>query len=141
MSLETARAYFSSRAEALLYKKHYDGFATNNIPKSSLNKSYHVEAFVFNGVSHNQTDLNIEASCVVRLFFKGGRDVDSTISDATIAGDAYLSDVLASENRLTQTKIKNVILNTMTIEPYAESNDNYVVCRMDFTAIYTLGIC
>ena len=141
MSLETARAYFSSRAEVQAYKKHYDGFATNNIPKSSLNKSYHVEAFVFNGISHNQTDLNIEASCVVRLFFKGGRDVDSTISDATIAGDAYLSDVLASENRLTQTKIKNVILNTMTIEPYAESNDNYVVCRMDFTAIYTLGIC
>lgn len=141
MSLETARAYFSARAEAQAYKKHYDGFATNNIPKSSLNKSYHVEAFVFNGVSHNQTDLNIEASCVVRLFFKGGRDVDSTILDATIAGDAYLSDVLASENRLTQTKIKNVILNTMTIEPYAESNDNYVVCRMDFTAIYTLGIC
>lgn len=141
MSLETARAYFSSRAEAQAYKKHYDGFATNNIPKSSLNKSYHVEAFVFNGISHNQTDLNIEASCVVRLFFKGGRDVDSTISDATIAGDDYLSDVLASENRLTQTKIKNVILNTMTIEPYAESNDNYVVCRMDFTAIYTLGIC
>ena len=141
MSLETARAYFSTRAESQAYKKHYDGFATNNIPKSSLNKSYHVEAFVFNGISHNQTDLNIEASCVVRLFFKGGRDVDSTISDATIAGDAYLSDVLASENRLTQTKIKNVILNTMTIEPYAESNDNYVVCRMDFTAIYTLGIC
>lgn len=141
MSLETARAYFSARAESQAYKKHYDGFAINNIPKSSLNKSYHVEAFVFNGITHNQTDLNIEASCVVRLFFKGGRDVDSTILDATIAGDAYLSDVLASENRLTQTKIKNVILNTMTIEPYAESNDNYVVCRMDFTAIYTLGIC
>jgi len=141
MSLETARAYFSTIAEDLSYRKHYDGFAINNVPKSSLNKSYHVEAFVFNGISHNQTDLIMEATCVVRLFFKGGRDVDSTISDATIAGDAYLSDVLASDNRLTQTKIKNVILNTMTIEPYAESNDNFVVCRMDFTAIYTLGIC
>jgi hypothetical protein len=141
MSLETARAYFSTIAEGLSYKKHYDGFAINNVPKSSLNKSYHVEAFVFNGISHNQTDLRMEATCVVRLFFKGGRDVDSTISDATIAGDAYLNAALSSENRLTQTKIKNVILSTMTIEPYAESNDNYVVCRMDFTALYTLGIC
>lgn len=141
MILGLARKYFTDRALALGFRKHYDGFATDNIPGTKFNKSFHVESFRFDSNGQNQLDVQIIAPVVVRLYFKGFKDVDDGIEQATNAGEAYIEDVMASENRLTQVGIKNVRLNGISIEPYASTNDNYVVCKIELTAYLFKGIC
>lgn len=141
MILGTVRKYFADLAAGLKFASHYDGFAIDNIPATKLERTYHVEAFSFVGAAQNQTVLDITAPVVVRLFFKGYKDVNQTILQATLAGEEYLEKVLASENRLTQQHIKNVILDQMVVEPYAASNDNSVVCRIEFSVKLFKGIC
>jgi hypothetical protein len=141
MSLVDVRSYFSTIASGLGYSKHYDGFATNNIPSSRFEKTYHVQAFEFGGSAQNQTVVDISAPVTVRLYFKGYQDVDLGISKATNAGYAFIRSALASENRLTQTNVKNVLLENMSVEPYASTNDNYIVCVLTFRTYLYLQIC
>jgi hypothetical protein len=140
-SLSSVRAYFSSIAESLGYQKHYDGFAIDNIPSTRFNKSYHVEAFSFEAVSRGQMSVEIDCPVVVRLFFKGFRNVDGGISAATEAGEAFFEESMDSENSLTQQHIRLVALNSMIIEPYSDTNDNYVVCVLNLTAKIFKNIC
>lgn len=141
MSLVDVRSYFSTIASSLGYTKHYDGFATDNIPATRFEKTYHVEAFQFTGSPQNQTVVDLNGSAVVRLYFKGYQDVDTAISKATTAGYNYIRSALASENRLKQTNVKNVLLENMSVEPYASTNDNYVVCVLTFRTYLYLQIC
>lgn len=141
MSLVDVRAYFSTIANSLGYSKHYDGFATDNIPSTRFEKSYHVQAFNFDGSAQNQTVVDISALVTVKLYFKGYQDTDLAISKATAAGYSYIRAALASENRLTQPNVKNVLLENMAVEPYAVSNDNYVVCILNFRTYLYLQIC
>lgn len=141
MNFGIARKYFTDRAKDLKYKKHYDGFATDNIPSTKFDKAFHVEAFTFNTGTRDQYQIEFLVPVTVRLFFKGYRDVDETIEVATIAGENYIAAALASENRLAQQVLKNVLFDSMVVEPYASSNDNSVVCRMEFTAVLYKGNC
>ena len=140
MSFVTVREFFLKMARDLKYRGHA-GFVWDNIPSTVLDKSVHVSAFQFGAGSQNQMDVPFQIPVTVRLFFKGYADEDKTISTATAAGEAYIEKVLASENRLGQPKIRNVVLDTMVVEPYATSNDNSVICRIEFTAILYKGIC
>lgn len=135
------RTFFQTVAQDLGYRKHYDGFNIENIPGTKFDKAYHVEAFNFSSIPQNQSTLDLEGSVTVRLFFKAFRDVDDGIQKATNAADSYIAEVLGSERRLTNSSFKNIILNQIVIEPYAISNDNFVVCRMEFTAILFKAIC
>lgn len=141
MSLVDVRSYFSTIASGLGYSKHYDGFATDNIPATRFEKTYHVQAFNFSGTPQNQTMVNMSCPATVRLFFKSTQDVDAGILKATNAGYTYIKSALGSENRLTQTNVKNVILENMSVEPYASTNDNYIVCTLNFRALIYLQIC
>ena len=134
------RTYFNSIALGLNYVRHNDGFAFDNIPSTKLHRSFHVEAFNFNGIVQNQLDQEIEVTVVVRLFFKAYRNVDEGIAMATDAGEAYIEVALASENRLGPV-IKNVLLESIVIEPYASSNDNAIVCVINFNVKLNKGIC
>jgi hypothetical protein len=141
MSFVDVREYFSEIAGTLGFSKHYDGFATDNIPSTRFDKSYHVTAFAFDGSAQNQTVVDVSAPVTIRLYFKGFRDVDAGISLATQSGLTYLRSCLASENRLSQTNVKNVVFDGMTVEPYAATNDNYIVCVLNFRAYLYLQIC
>ncbi len=138
--LSTVRTYFSDIAKELGYSKHFDGFATDNIPDSKFSKAFHVEALEFVGSPQNQT-IDFTCPVTVRLYFKSYKDVDGGIKVATDAGENYIETALASEKRLTNSTVKNVILDSIAIEPYAASNDNWIVCRMSFTAILFKAIC
>lgn len=128
------RTYFQDIAVGLGYKKHYDGFNIENIPGSKFDKAFHVEAFNFTAEAQSQLDLRVACDVSVRLFFKSFAKVDDGISKATTAAEEYVGQALVASKRLTNTNLKNVILNQVVIEPYAVSNDNYVVCRMVFSA-------
>ena len=141
MKFGVVRKYYSDVALGLKYSEHYDGFPTDNVPKTRLDRAFHVEAFTFNGSPQNQLDVRVDVPVTVRLFFKGYKIVNETILQATLAGESYIEKVLASETRLRHTDIRNVIFNQMFIEPYSGTNDNSVVCRMEFSTILFKGIC
>lgn len=135
------REYFINLGKELSYKAHTDVFNFENIPSTQLDRSFHVESFTFNGLGQNQTDLTLGIPVTVRIFFKSYLQVEDGLKKATNAGEAYVTSALASENRLSDLVVKNVVLDSMVLEPYSVSNDNYVVCRMDFTATIFKGIC
>ncbi|MGL4557484.1 MAG: hypothetical protein ACRCV5_08270 [Afipia sp.] len=139
--LEAVRSYFSGIAAGLGYEKHYDGFATDNIPSTRFNKTYHVSAFNFTGSGLSNGSMNLIAPVTVRLFFKAYKEVDNGIATATVAGEAFIEEALASENRLGSTALKNVVLDSIVVEPYSTGNDNWVVCRLEFRAFMFKGIC
>jgi len=142
MSLVNVRTYFAGLAEGLGYRKHFDGFAVDNIPSSKFNQTYHVSAFNFTGSPQNQLTVDLNVPVTVRLYFQAYRDVDAGIEAATAGGEVYLDAALSASNRLTQEDgFKNVILDSIVIEPYSGSNDNSVVCRMEFRVLYFKGIC
>ena len=139
MSFALARSYFSTIATNQGFKKHYDGFSTENIPSTVIDRAYHVEALNFTGLGNNQ-GLQVEASVTVRLYFKAFRDVDGAIEAATTAGETFVETALASENRL-QSVIKNVVFESMTLAPLGATNDNLVVCELAFSVTFIKGIC
>lgn len=141
MSLSLVRPYFTTIAIDLGYKKHYDGFPTDNIPSSTFDRTFHVESFEFTGQGQNQTALELEAPTVVRLFFKAYQDVDKAIETATVAGELYIEAALDGATRLSGPGVKNVFFDQMSVEAYAATNDNYVVCRLQFRAKLFKGIC
>lgn len=142
MSLDKVRDYFTTRALDLGFKKHYDGFAFDNIGSTVLDRTFHVEAFQLQGQGQNQTDQVFRCPVTVRLFFKGYQKVDDAIKTATIQGQAFVESALSSENRLGRTDgVKNITFDLIQVEPFAQSNDNFVVCRMEFSASVILGIC
>jgi len=138
--IELARSYFEGICEEQGYRKHYDGFATDNIPSTRFDRSYHVEAFAFNGAPQNQYTFVLTAPCTVRLFFKGYRDVDGAIKEATSRAESFIEDALSANRRLGP-KIKTVNLNQIVVEPYAGSNDNWVVARIELEVIFIKAIC
>ncbi len=141
MSLTDVRKYFKDRALELKYTPHDSGFVTDNIPSTKINRAFHVNATQFNGQAQNQMDLVMSCPVTVRLHFKGAKNQDETIERATAEGEAYIDACLASENRLTQKKVKNVTLSGMFIEGYGLSNDHTVVARIEFNATIFKGIC
>lgn len=140
-AFSSVRDYFEGIAGELGYRKHYDGFATDNIPGTTYNKTYHVEAFEFNQDSSGQNALTVNCPVIVKLYFKAYRDVDAGIESATIAGEGYVESVLDSTNALQETYIRQVKFNSMSVDPYAGSNDNYIVCNINLNAILFKGIC
>lgn len=135
------REYFMTLGKESGFKSHSDVFNFENIPSTQLDRSFHVESFQYNGLGQNQTDLTLSIPVTVRIFFKSYLQVEDGLKKAINAGEAFVSDALASENRLNDPVVKNVVLDAMVVEPYSVSNDNYVVCRMDFTATIFKGIC
>lgn len=138
--IHLARQYFQAVAFEQGFRKHYDGFATDNIPGTTFDRTFHVEAFNFQGRVLGQYSLEVRTPCVVRLFFKGFRDVDQAIETATRAGEIYYRSCLEADRKL-GAEIKNVFMDQMVVEPYAVSNDNYVVCRIEFTVLFIKAVC
>lgn len=139
MSVSSVKAYARARLAALGYTEWCDGFNWANIPVTKLDTSFHVELEAARGVSNNQDYQAIEASFVVRLFRAPTRTPKGLIDTATEAGDGVISDFLAAANRTTQTGLKNVRFDTMTIEPLDDSNDNGVIIRIAFTALVLIS--
>jgi hypothetical protein len=141
MSLSGVRPYFVNAALSLGYRKHPDGFAFDNIAGTVFDKSFHVEAFNFPATPRNMSDLEFEIPVTVRLFFKGYRNVDEGIERAVNGAEGFIDYALKVERANVGPDIKSVQLSQIVIEPYATTNDNYVIARIELTARAYLAIC
>jgi hypothetical protein len=133
MSLSQVRSLFRTRLDGLGYREWPDGFNFENIPDTILDRSYHIETGLISGTSANQTVHNFSYSISLRVFLKGYRDPAAAIDDAVSQAETILADILSPSVRLSTT-IKDIVPDTITVEPFDISNDNDVILKMDFTA-------
>lgn len=140
MSLASVKPYFRTRLESLGYVEHKDAFNVENIAKTALAKAYHVEMRDAQGVRSNQDSLDIEVPLTVRVFIPPRKDAMAGVDLGIAAADTVIADTCSALNRLTQSGIKNVLFQALALEPLAQSNDNGVIVRLDFTVLVILSI-
>jgi len=134
------KPYFRAILKSLNYKEWKDGFDSENIPSSRYDRAFFVEANLFDGVAMNQTDcLDITAPVQVKVFLKGKGNIYDRIDDATAKGQAIVLECLKGSNRLSN-PLKNVVFNSMEIEPLSDSNNDRLVININFTALDVLGV-
>jgi len=121
--------------DALSYVEHYDGFNFENIPGTKFDTAYHIEMGVARGLSNNQNCQVTEVPYTVRAFFAGGADPKAVLETSIASGDAIVAEMIDPSNRLVQSGLKNVRFDSMSVEPVADSNDNSIVVKVDFTAM------
>lgn len=131
--------YARARMVSLGFVEWADGFNDANIPSVRLSKAFHVSLGLIQGVKNNQADQVVEVPFTIEAFQAPGRDTKARIDRAALLGDNILSDVMASANRLTQSGVKNISFRTMELRPLAESNDNGVILKLEFSALVIIS--
>jgi hypothetical protein len=134
MSLSSVRPYFRARLNEKGYKEHEDGFNTNNIPSTLLNKSYHISTPSISTIKQNQDIIEMNVLVEVRFFIKGYRRPSTAIDTAISEQESMLKSILSAANR-TLGNIKNVSFSGSTIEPLGDTNDNSVLVTLSFDTL------
>lgn len=124
---------------SLGYREWKDGFATDNIPDSIADKTYHIATPSIVQTNHNQIHLELLETVEISLFIKGYRDPANAIDQAHTEIERSLKEVLDHSNR-TQGNLKNVVMNNIDIEPYGNDNDNMVRVSMTFEASVIMDV-
>lgn len=133
--LSEIRPYFRTHMDALGYKEHKDGFNVENIPSTLMNKAYHIANPTGGrrGPYGNEYQ-EIEQDLVLSVFFKGFRNVGTSIDTVMVSYDAILTRLLSNDNRLGD-NLKNISLESMAMLPIDESNDNAILLELTFTCL------
>jgi hypothetical protein len=133
--------YARARLQALGYVEWIDGFNADNIPATQLESTFVVDLGTTNSVRMNQTDLWCETDFTVKIFKPTIRDNNQNIDDAAVACDAVIDEMMKVTNRLNQTvtgvNLKDIRFVSCKIEPLNETDDNGVMCSLEFKAITT----
>jgi hypothetical protein len=135
MSLSVVRPFFRSVLNSQGYTEWTDGFNSENIPSTILDKSYHIETFNFTGLRLNQLDQEIETDVTVSLFFKGYRDSSNAIDVSIQKVEDFIKEVLKPSSRVGQfaNGIKNITLQGFSLEPKDATNDSLVKASVNFS--------
>lgn len=137
--ITSVRTYARARMNALGYKEWSDGFNSENIPRTKLDAAYHIETGVVRGTGIHQNNQDIEVPFTIRFFKAQGRDPKALIDQAETAADTVIAAFLKATNRLVNTNPKNISFQTFTLEPLADSNDNGVIVKIEFTALVVIS--
>lgn len=138
MSLSNVKTYFRSRLDGLAYSEWKDGFAFDNIPETILDRAYHVFIESISGGPINHTHQDTESEVVVRLFYRGYRDVSTAIDESISGVEAIIADVCKVANRTSV--LLNVVFSGAEFSPLNDENDNSVFVEMRFSARVILGV-
>ncbi len=131
--------YFRTELNALSYKEWDDAFNFENIPENIIDRAYHIEVGTLTGGAISMSDQEVNTTITIRVFLKGYRKPIDARDDAIVRGQAIVQAVLPAADRLTS-DIKNVIFETMNIDPLDDSNDNSIIMSMEFTVQVNLNI-
>lgn len=143
MSWSNVRPYFNAILNQLEYREWVDGFATDNIPDSVLDKSYHVGLGPIDGIRQNQLDQETEFSVVLRTYHKGYRNSQEAIDTAVAEAEAIMKRLVKVEEidgRVNTAGILNVLFNEAAFDPIDASNDNAVVVTSSYTVRVVIAV-
>lgn len=139
--MTTIRPYVRARCNELNLREWKDGFAFDNIPRNLINRSYHIESNLVDGIKLNQNEQELSHIVNLRVFLKGYRDPASGIDDVILLSENVIKQMLDTSVRVAQTGgIKNVYFDGMVIEPIDEENDNFIISNMTFRFLSVLSV-
>lgn len=140
MSLSAVRTYFRTRMKSLGYKEWTDGFASDNIPNTIVDRCFHmVTETPINTITQNHTTLDLLFPMTIHFFVKGFRDPASAIDKSLELGQGIVCDIIRPSNANGVT-IKSVQFLDMIPIQLAESNDNDVILEMNFNVRLLMDI-
>lgn len=140
MSMTLVKPYFRLRCAAVGLSKHPDPFNENNIPSTIIDFSYQLNFSSVNNLKFNPgTTLDLTMPIEVIFYVKGFRDPDEGQDRAIAKAQELILEASSIQNRI-GASIKNVVFQSMRIEPLASSNDNVIRVRLAFNTITTLAI-
>jgi hypothetical protein len=131
MSWTDIRPYFNQRLSAQGLAEWSDGFGFENIPDDILDGAFHVEFGEFAGEGQNQNHQVSGVTVTCRVFKKGYAGPQAAIDEAIQLAQTLVKDCVKPANRLTQS-FKNVVFQSMNVQPLAESNDNSLIIVVVF---------
>jgi hypothetical protein len=134
MAISDVRQYFRDRMSALNYSEWRDGFNIENVPSSILEGTYHIESGEIASTASNHQIHTFECPIILRIFIKGFNDPIQAIDDAFDTSEDVLAEILLPSNRLDEA-IKDVVPDSINVEPLSTSNDNSMILVMTFTCI------
>lgn len=134
-----ALSYCRSRLISLGYKEWGSSFEAENIPKTRLEKSFHLKMGLVRGVSNNQNVQIIEAPIEISIFCPPERESKTAVNNAVEKFDALIVDLIKAENRLNFDGIKTVNFESFALESLGKSNDNGIILRISLTALIAIS--
>lgn len=139
MSVTSVKSYFRARCIASGLTEHTDGFNEANVAFTVIDKAFHILLGTFSGRKLNQNDQEIDCPVTVSFWINGYNDPADGIDRAVQLAETLIKETLKNSNRLGQS-IKNVVFNTMSLEPLDGSTDNTVKVTISFTALVSMAI-
>jgi len=135
MSIVSVLPYFRARLDSLGYVEWRDAFDVDNIPENILDGAYHLTLGDVEITVANQTVHEFESPVIMRVFFKGytNNDSSSTVDEVVTASETILASVLGASNRIGN-DVKNIKPGRVSIAPKSGNNKNDLVLELTFTA-------
>ncbi len=135
MSMSDVRTYFKDRMSALSLTEWQNPFDTENIPENIIDSAYQLTLGTVSQASFNQMDLVLNVPTLIKIFVKAYREHMDAYDSAIALANSALIEVLNPANRLVQTNIKTVNLDSLSFDAYDPTNDNIIVASMQFQAM------
>lgn len=142
MSMVNVRSYLRSMAQGLSLKEWKDGFNSENIPESILDKVFFIDmGDIAAGDKRDQYDQEITMPCTVKIFKKGYKTPADAIDDSVLLIENLIKAVCNPDDACTQANgIVNVTFANSRLEPIATSNDNAVMSSVTFNFKIILNV-
>lgn len=136
--ISSVLSYYRTRLAALGRTEWEDpNFET--LPQNKLSKAFHLEFQDTSDAGVHNDNQHISVPTVIRIPFAPTRKPTELIDTAIAFADTVIADFLNPRNRLTQSNgLKTVFLNTMGIDPLAQTNDNGVIIRLEMAALVVI---
>jgi len=141
MSFVDLRPYFQGRVAAADsdFTEWTDAFAEDNIPSSLMDKAYHIKYGDFALKSGVQNGAFLyDGPVTVNFYFKGYKDPIDAIDTAWTKAETIIQECCKNTQRLSQSKIKNVLASFAGVSQLGATNDNVV--KLSIVFLCTVGI-
>src|SRR4051812_13777603 len=116
-------SYARTRLKVLGFGEWPDAFSYDGIPKTQIEKVYHLDLGTVKGVSNNQRSQLSEVPFTIRLFKTPSKSAIEQRDACVALGDRIINDFISAKNRFNQAGIKNVSFSSLAVEKIAKTNE------------------
>lgn len=139
MSLLEVRNLFREELIGLDFVEHKDSFAFNNIPRSGIDRAFHIDLNSVSQDSRSYPAVFLTALVTIRLFRRGYLDAVKALTDSYEFADDVIANCLEI-SFADQHPIKGVSLRSCTFEPLNGSDDNSILTTISFSVGFSLCV-
>ena len=134
MSLSKVIPYFRDKMTLLGYTEWEDEFNIENIPRSQLDSTYHIEIGLITGseASHTCFDFDFPVTITIHSCITNASGSSKAAEEMLEVSDNILCSLLLLEDRYSQEGFLKVTPTSVDFEPISSSNDNVIKVRLEF---------